>query len=134
MGNEVVLPQVCYAELAFLSFNTFEIRKKIYRVYKSVWKSPAPCSHFSPEDRVHERQEIHDGLFVVTCFLVIRGSDVFVHSRAEVLQKGGNAADAAVAAAAALQVLQPYDTGVGGDCFCLFYEASTKSVRCVDGR
>ena len=50
-----------------------------------------------------------------------------------ILRGGGNAADAAVAAAATLAVTEPTSTGIGGDCFCLFYNASDQSVRAVNG-
>ncbi|WP_200304368.1 gamma-glutamyltransferase [Streptomyces adelaidensis] len=52
----------------------------------------------------------------------------------EVLRKGGNAVDAAVATAAALGVTEPYSAGIGGGGYFVYYDAKSRSVHTIDGR
>ncbi len=51
-----------------------------------------------------------------------------------VLRSGGNAADAAIAAVAMLNVTEPHASGLGGGGFCLFYDAKRDSFFVIDYR
>ncbi len=52
----------------------------------------------------------------------------------DVLRRGGNAVDAAVAAAATLGVTEPFSAGIGGGGFFVFYNARQHSISTIDGR
>lgn len=74
------------------------------------------------------RSVIHSTKGIVSCTQPLASA-----AGIEVLRKGGNAADAAVAVAAAINVMEPGSTGIGGDMFCLFYDAKTKKVHAMNG-
>ena len=52
----------------------------------------------------------------------------------EILNKGGNAFDAAVAVSLTLSVVEPHHSGIGGGCFSLLYDAKTGKTEGIDGR
>ncbi len=51
-----------------------------------------------------------------------------------VLRQGGSAVDAAVAVQAALGLVEPQSSGLGGGAFMLYYDAATRRVTAYDGR
>lgn len=65
--------------------------------------------------------------------MVAASQPLAVAAGLQTLQAGGNAVDAAVAVSAALNVSEPTSSGLGGDTFALFYEASSKKIFGLNG-
>jgi len=64
--------------------------------------------------------------------MVATSQPLAVAAGLEILNRGGNAADAAVATAAALNVTEPTSTGIGGDAFALYFEAASGKVTALN--
>lgn len=65
--------------------------------------------------------------------MVAASQPLAVAAGIQVLSHGGNAADAAVAVAAALNVTEPTSTGIGGDMFALYFDGSTQQISALNG-
>jgi gamma-glutamyltranspeptidase/glutathione hydrolase len=65
---------------------------------------------------------------------VAAANPIAVEAGLEVLRAGGSAVDAAVAVQAALGLVEPQSSGLGGGAFLLHYDARTRRVTAYDGR
>ncbi len=67
-----------------------------------------------------------------TNWMITSGHPLASQAGAAILEKGGNAIDAAVAANAVLAVVRPHMCGIGGDAFILFYWAKDGKIKVLN--
>ncbi len=67
-------------------------------------------------------------------YAVSTANPISTKAACEVLNKGGTAADALIAAQAVLGLVEPQASGIGGGGFLLYYDAASKGIEAYDGR
>ncbi|GAA2991863.1 gamma-glutamyltransferase family protein [Streptosporangium longisporum] len=90
----------------------------------------APASQTPPQPPRAEKKPVAEGYGGAVSTVDLDASKAALG----VLRRGGNAIDAAVAAAATLGVTEPYSAGLAGGGFIVYYDARRKKVHTIDGR
>lgn len=65
---------------------------------------------------------------------VVSAHPIATKAGADILEKGGNAFDAAIAVSATLGVVEPFGSGIGGGGFWLIYNAKENKYTVIDAR
>ena len=66
--------------------------------------------------------------------MVVSANPLATEAGLAVLEKGGSAADAAIAVQAALGLVEPQSSGLGGGAFALWYDAASATLTTYDAR
>lgn len=92
----------------------------------------APLQSQAPGDRPAPNPRATRSVVLARNGLIATSQPLASAAGLQMLQSGGNAIDAAVAAAAVLAVVEPTMTGIGGDLFALVYDGRARTLRALN--
>jgi gamma-glutamyltranspeptidase/glutathione hydrolase len=82
------------------------------------------------QDTTRSRGPVVGRSVVATTFGIVAASQpLAARAGVQILERGGNAIDAAIAANATIGLMEPTGNGLGGDLFIIYYEAKTGTVH-----
>ncbi|WP_409294094.1 gamma-glutamyltransferase [Peribacillus sp. SCS-26] len=93
-----------------------------------------PYSTSAKTAALKKKQETYSQVDYGTDGMVASAHPLASKIGADILKKGGNAVDAAIAIQYALNVVEPMMSGIGGGGFMMVYDAKTKKTTIVDSR
>src|SRR5277367_1902798 len=99
--------------------------------------APTPTANggYIHDDRQHPREPSRDNAFSMTINrygIAATLQTLASQASATILAKGGNAVDAAIAANAAVGVIEPMMNGIGGDLFAIVWDPKEKKMHALN--
>ncbi|MBN1327996.1 MAG: gamma-glutamyltransferase [Candidatus Heimdallarchaeota archaeon] len=82
--------------------------------------------------KMYEFRASHRSMIVSKNGMVASSQPLAVQAGIDILKKGGNAIDAAIAVATTLNVVEPMSTGIGGDAFALIYSKKDNKLHALN--
>ena len=81
-----------------------------------------------PQEQAAKGPVVGRSVVATTFGIVAASQPLAARAGVQILERGGNAIDAAIAANATIGLMEPTGNGLGGDLFIIYYEAKTGTV------
>jgi gamma-glutamyltranspeptidase/glutathione hydrolase len=98
------------------------------KIWLTVFAMTTAAAAFAQDDASHSGRDQARSMVISKFGIVAASQTLAAQAGARVLEEGGNAIDAAIAANAVLGVVEPAMNGMGGDLFAIVYDAKSKKL------
>lgn len=100
--------------------------RRLVPAWTALWALAVPAAHAA--DRLTDRSFTMRSPTLATHGMVACAQPLAAQIGIDILKSGGNAVDAAIAVNAALGLMEPVGSGVGGDLFAIVWDAKTQKL------